>query len=102
MSGDDEGKAHLHRQLVKLGDMMGDGLHLEPNGNWINAEYRRTLKALGLLPPRKNNGDAINKAMSVRVVEVACPSCGGALKQTRSGAKRARCKLCSNLYKLLK
>ncbi len=25
-------KADLHRQLVRLGDMMGDGLHHEPDG----------------------------------------------------------------------
>lgn len=37
-------KAHLHRQLVKLGDMMGDGLHLEPDGKWISKEYKQGAK----------------------------------------------------------
>ena len=25
----------LEDRLVRLGDMMGDGLHLEPGGKWI-------------------------------------------------------------------
>ena len=99
---DDKTNAHLHSQLVKLGDMMGDGLHLEPGGKWINTEYRKILKSLGMLPPRKNNVANINEAMIKRVAQVPCPNCNGALKQTRSGAKRAKCQQCSNLYKLLK
>lgn len=98
----DKTTARLHSQLVKLGDMMGDGLHHEPDGKWINAEYRKTLWALAMLPPRKNNSAIINEAMIKRVAQVPCPNCNGVLKQTRSGAKRAKCQQCSNLYKLLK
>lgn len=98
----DKTNAHLHSQLVKLGDMMGDGLHLEPGGKWINTEYRKILKSLGMLPPRKNNSAVINEAMIKRVAQVPCPNCNGALKQTRSGAKRAKCQQCDNLYQLLK
>lgn len=29
----------LEDRLVRLGDMMGDGLHLEPSGKWIEREY---------------------------------------------------------------
>ena len=25
-------KTELHQQLIRLGDMIGDGLHLEPDG----------------------------------------------------------------------
>jgi len=99
---DDKTNAHLHSQLVKLGDMMGDGLHLEPGGKWINTEYRKILKSLGMLPPRKNNSAVINEKMIKRVAQVPCPNCNGILKQTRSGAKRAKCQQCGNLYKLLK
>jgi len=35
---------HLLAQLVKLGDMMGDGLHNEPDGKWIEREYRSGTK----------------------------------------------------------
>ncbi|WP_434340225.1 hypothetical protein [Motilimonas cestriensis] len=97
----DDAKAHLHKQLVKLGDMMGDGLHHESDGKWIKAEYRRTLKALGLLPKAKRNIAGIDAAMAKRVSEVNCQKCGGQLKQTRSGSKRAQCQ-CGAKYQLLK
>lgn len=35
---------HLYEQLVKLGDLMGDGLHLEPDGKWIEDEYKRIIR----------------------------------------------------------
>lgn len=31
----------LHQRLICLGDMMGDGLHLERDGRWIAREYKR-------------------------------------------------------------
>ena len=40
----------LHQQLIRLGDMIGDGLHLEPDGKWIEKEYRSVAIALGLKP----------------------------------------------------
>lgn len=101
---DEETNASLHRQLVKLGDMMGDGLHEEPGGNWITRDYRRVAKALGYpvgQQRRANNSQAINEGMAVRVKEFKC-HCGGEVKQTRSGSKRARCTSCQALWKLLK
>lgn len=97
---DAETSAHLHRQLVKLGDMMGDGLHHEPGGKLIEKEYRQVANALGYIQPkpRSNNSKAINEAMS-KVLEVtSCPGCGGKLKQTRSGAKRAQCVDCQGKF----
>lgn len=94
----------LCSQLVKLGDMMGDGLHFEPDGKWIPAEYRRVAKALGIkMPskPRANNSAAINEHMAQRVLDVSCRECGGKLKQTRSGSTRAACTQCGNRYGLL-
>ena len=102
LSQDD--RKYLSALLVKLGDMMGDGMHLEPDGKWINAEYRRVAKALGYsMPsrPRANNSPAINEHMAVRVKEVVCKACGGELKQTRSGSTRAACTQCGNRYGLL-
>jgi len=92
---------HLHRQLIRLGDMMGDGMHLEPDGKWIEREYRQILKALGYIKRKKPNTKLINEHMVRRVKEVKC-QCGGELKQTRSGSKRASCKDCGNKYQLLK
>lgn len=90
----DYAKQALHSQLVKLGDMMGDGLHHEPDGKWITKEYRRVARALGYGPARTNNTAAINQAVTARLATLGCPKCGGQLKQTRSGAKRAACVAC--------
>ena len=94
----------LNQKLIKLGDMMGDGLHLEPDGKWIEKEYQIVAEALGLLNSKKraNNSNAINERMKERVVEVQCKKCNGQLKQTRSGSKRATCLNCSTKYQLLK
>ncbi|WP_417883602.1 hypothetical protein [Vibrio rumoiensis] len=100
----EDNKAFHHRQLVKLGDMMGDGLHLEPGGKWISQEYKKIAQALGLIPKRKraNNSKAINERMAERVKETPCTFCKGELKQTRSGSMRARCVECGKLFGLLK
>ncbi|HCG7330438.1 TPA: hypothetical protein ACPVYZ_004243 [Vibrio parahaemolyticus] len=94
-------KDYLHRQLIKLGDMMGDGLHLEPDGKWISQEYKKVAKALGydVTPTRRSNVDGINKAMA-KALETARCKCGGELKQTRSGSYRAKCTVpnCTNRY----
>lgn len=84
-------RAHLHNQLIKLGDMMGDGLHLEPDGKWISKEYAQVTKALGYGPKRRNRSAQINEAMIKRVAAVKCGKCGLELKQTKSGSKRAAC-----------
>ena len=95
---------HLGDQLIKLGDMMGDGLHYEPDGKWISREYKRVAKALGYIPKQDRTVriKAINEAMEKRVRDVRCKKCFGELKQTRSGAKRAKCQSCSALFQLLK
>lgn len=104
-------KADLHRQLVRLGDMMGDGLHHEPDGKWISKEYRRVAKALGYdMPPIKRQSDpareqrteAINQRMLERIRDVPCQKCGGILKQVRSGSVKADCEICGLRYTLVK
>ncbi len=97
-----ETKARLHKQLVKLGDMMGDGLHHEADGKWIAKEYKKTLKALGLVKPVKRNITGINERMAQRVKEVVCQKCSFTREQTRSGSKRATCLACGAKYQLLK
>ncbi|MGQ7951444.1 hypothetical protein [Providencia huashanensis] len=99
-------KDYLHRQLVKLGDMIGDGLHHEPDGKWITKEYRRICKALGYIKPtpRKpavNNSSEINEKMAERLSNVNC-KCGSKLKQSRSGSMKAICTSCNAKYTLLK
>lgn len=88
----------LYRQLVKLGDMMGDDLHLEPGGKWIEKEYKRICRQLGIIK-RENHSLQINEFMSKRTDAVRC-DCGGKLEQTRSGSFVAKCSECGKKYKL--
>ena len=101
---DKETKDNLHNKLIRLGDMMGDGLHHEPGGKWISREYRQTCIALGIIenPKRRNNSAAIDERMQQRVADVPCGECGGILRQTRSGSKRALCQSCGSKWALLK
>ncbi|SQH74097.1 protein of unknown function [Shewanella benthica] len=50
-----------------------------------------SLKLWGDKFPRKNNVSAINEHMARRVKGISCGKCGGDLKQTRAGSKRATC-----------
>ena len=93
-------KARLHSQLIKLGDMMGDGLHLEPDGKWISREYKKVLQALGMAPKttRKNNGEEIDRKMAEALKGKKCPKCqSDKLKQTRKGSMRAKCEDCEGI-----
>ncbi|MEE9647953.1 hypothetical protein [Enterobacter soli] len=99
----EETKKNLTSQLVKLGDMLGDGLQHEPGGKWISREYNKICRALGLTParPRANNSQLINEHMAKRITEVVCRECSGHLKQTRSGSMRAKCEACGAVFRLL-
>lgn len=89
----------LYRQLEKLGEMMGDGLHLEPDGKWIEIEYTRIAKQLGLIPKRKINTKYINSVVERGLKTLKC-ECGGTLKQTRKGSYVVKCERCGNKYKI--
>ena len=91
-------------QFCKLGEMMGDGLHHEPDGKWITNEYNRLAKVL--IPELKEESKERRrlKAASVdsqmeKLIEKKKCSCGGNLKQSRSGSKVAYCQSCNNRYK---
>ena len=92
-------KENALNRLVKLGDMMGDGLHYEPGGEWINREYRKALKEAGIIQPKKRNSSSVDDFMAKRITAVKC-SCGGELKQTRKGSFRAKCIECGLLWQL--
>jgi hypothetical protein len=98
----DKEKKRLHEQLVRLGDMMGDGLHYEADGKWIEKEYQQVLYAL--YPDikkrkTKNRIENINKRAKAMIMKERC-SCGGFLKQTRSGSLTLECMVCDNRYKI--
>lgn len=90
-------KEFLLNQLVKLGDMIGDGLHNEPGGAWIEKEYRKTLKQLGLIKPKSTK--SIDKFMVERCNKEKC-TCSGTLKQVRKGSFVAKCTICGEKYRL--
>jgi hypothetical protein len=89
----------LHDQLIKLGDMMGDGLHHEPDGKWISVEYRKVCRALGLVKSKPRDA-AGNNDIAARASENACLKCQGSLKQTRSGSLRLVCTSCGQKFQI--
>jgi predicted nucleic acid-binding Zn ribbon protein len=97
MSSDRE--KHLHERLIKLGERIGDGDHEK----WVEVEYRKVLKELGIIPKRQRriSAETINKAM-IEALRTRCCECGGKMKQTRSGSMRAICTACGNKYQILK
>lgn len=93
-------KEDAFRLLVKLGDMMGDGIHNDPDGKRIIKEYRKAMKQAGITPPRQRSDTAkINEFMKRRTKEEKC-TCGGSLTQSRSGSFRAVCKDCGKIWQL--
>lgn len=90
----------LHNQLIKLGDMMGGGLHHEADGRWISREYKKISKALMpefFADQRKKKRASVDTQISKLVAEKNCP-CGGQLRQTRKGCKTLECQSCHKRY----
>lgn len=75
--------------MIKLDDMLGDGMGDEPDGARIKPEYRAVCKALGYVTPTKprRNNAAVTNASVAKYVETARCECGGTLIQTRSGSQ---------------
>lgn len=96
----DESRDALSRQLIKLGDMMGDGEHHEKGGGWINSEYKKVMRALHpeiWQERRKKKAEMVNESMKKLLAEKKC-LCGGALEQSRSGSKVCYCQNCNIRY----
>ena len=84
----------LHQRLICLGDMMGDGLHLERDGRWIAREYKRVLKALYPEMFPKRNTTERDTTIAEWCKCNPCNECGGEFKQTRKGSMRVVCTGC--------
>lgn len=96
-----ENNDFLHRQLIKLGDMMGDGLHHEPDGKWIEKEYKQIAQILFpemYVDIAKRRSEAVDKQMQDLLKAQKC-DCGGVLKQSRRGSKVCSCLVCGNKYR---
>jgi len=92
----------LSNQLIKLGDMMGDGLHLEDDGKWITKEYNRISRILypEMFPKKdfsKRNDNVLNWCKAHK-----CMRCNSELKQTKSGSLRVVCINCKSKFQLSK
>jgi DNA-directed RNA polymerase subunit RPC12/RpoP len=90
------------RQFCKLGEMMGDGLHHEPDGKWIAKEYRRLGRILmpeAYEQERKAKNEARNNAVQKRLKEDKCSECGSEMKQTRSGSYVVKCTKCGAKFR---
>lgn len=105
MTNDNE---FLWNQFIKLGDMMGDGLHYEPDGKWITREYKKLSKIL--CPPteeekqiqkeqRKNKNAQIDSQIAEKLKVDKCPLCSGELTQSRSGSLIVKCIPCGKRFK---
>lgn len=81
--------------------MMGDGLHYESDGKWIEKEYKKIFNTLypeHKKEARKKKADRINEQMK-NLLELKTCSCGGKLKQSRLGSLIAYCQVCNKRYK---
>jgi hypothetical protein len=93
----------LWRQFIKLGEMMGDGLHHEADGKWIAKEYKQLAKILipGFAQPAKESRKIkclkVDEQMKLLLEKNKC-DCGGTLKQKRSGVKVSYCQTCNQRY----
>ena len=95
------GREYLYNRLIRLGELMGDGCHLEADGKWIEKEYRDILRLLGITSKKPVHRDtkSINDFMERRLKDVIC-ECGGKLCQSRKGSFIAKCSICGKRYKL--
>ena len=102
-----ENKAFLWRQFIKLGDMMGDGLHNEPDGKWISDEYESLARQL--IPNynakkrernrrmRQEKNKKIDQLISEKIKVDKC-QCDGQLIQVRSGSMKVKWTKCGQRY----
>lgn len=93
---------NVHAQLIKLGDMMGDGLHHEPDGKWIEREYKKIFDSLY---PEHKKAARLKKAILINdqikklLERIKCKNCSGQLKQSRSGSRIVYCLECNGRFK---
>lgn len=90
--------------LVKLGDMIGDGLADEKGGAWIKKEYKRIVDKLKKSNPDwiKAQKEGIDFKMEKLLENFKCVKCGSGVKQVRSGSWIAKCLNCSARFKATK
>jgi hypothetical protein len=87
----DSNKDRLHQQLIKLGDMMGAGMHHEEP--WIEREYRRVAKQLyPEMFPRKKRKPSQQFIRTLK--ECDCGQKGWTFTRYATGSVGLKCKSC--------
>lgn len=86
-------------RFARLGEMIGDGLHYEPDGKWITREYRSLMHYL--IPETKKadkeqraaRRKQVNDRLKELLKDFKCHNCNqvGTVTQNRSGARRCKC-----------
>lgn len=97
--------SHLWNQFIRLGEMIGDGLHHEEP--WISREYKKLMLILNpdIRESLKLKKVERNKSVDTsiqKLVESKNCSCGGKLIQSRSGSLILNCSVCKTRYKAKK
>lgn len=100
---------HEWNQFCRLGEMIGDGLHNEPDGKWIIKEYKRLMLLLNpdikesLAKKKKEKNEIINNQILKIIATNKCrqKDCDGQLYQIRSGSKIIYCSKCNARYKVI-
>lgn len=98
---------HLWDTFARLGERIGDGDMDTDEARYVNREYKKLSRILvpeideAYKEQRKAKALRINEQMVKLLAEKKC-TCGGELKQSRSGSKIAYCKTCDKRYKATK
>ncbi|PJZ51594.1 hypothetical protein [Leptospira adleri] len=94
----DISREYLSNRLIKLGDMIGDGLHHENKS--ISSEYKRVLHELHpeIKKRKMEKGREQMNEMVNSVIETRSCDCGGKFIQKRKGAKVIICSSCKKRF----
>lgn len=97
----------LWDQFIRLGERIGDGDLDASEAKWVNREYKKLMLILcpdikeSFKLKRKQKATRINEQM-LKLLEIKKCTCGGSLRQSRSGSKIAYCTICNTRYKASK
>ena len=89
---DNTEKSRLHKDLIKLGDMIGDGLHYEDPS--ISREYRKVAKQLypEMYPSKKRKP---SQQFIRTLKECDCGAKGWSFTRYQNGNVGLKCKQCN-------
>lgn len=100
----------LYQQLDKCGQMIAEDDEWGATRRELNREYRRIVGALARLEPekwrdlpmlqRQKPSEKYDQLVAEFCQKNRCRSCGGEMRQSRSGSLRIVCQQCGAKYQL--